>query len=259
MRLEPGRTLQTHKGVLAHDDLIGRPWGSPVVTHLGQVFLVLPPSIHDHILHMRRISQIVYPKESGYILLKMNIGPGSRVIEAGTGSGGLTMLLAHAVRPDGRVYSYEVRPDMQQLARRNLERLGLADAVALTLRDVADGFDETGVDALFLDLSNPWDYLQQAHAALINGGCFGAILPTANQVARLLAGLEQAPFGLIEVEEILLRPYKPTPERLRPADRMVAHTGFLVFARALVASGPPAPQAEDDGSHLRADECLGVT
>jgi len=244
VRLEPGKILQTHRGVLRHDDLIGRPWGSRVTTHLGHGFLLLSPSLNERILHLRRISQIVYPKEAGYILLKMNIGPGARVIEAGTGSGALTMVLAHAVRPDGRVYSYEVRPDMQRLARRNLRSAGLGDVVEFKLRDVAEGFDEVGVDALFLDLPNPWDYLSQAHAALANGGFFGAILPTANQVSRLLAALERAHFGFAEVEEVLLRPYKPVAERLRPMDQMVAHTGFLIFARALVPAqeAPPEPE-----------------
>ncbi len=234
LRLEPGQTAQTHRGVLAHDDLIGQPWGSTVLSHLGQPFLLLRPSLHDLILRLRRTTQIVYPKEAGYILLKMNIGPGCRVVEAGTGSGALTAVLAHAVRPAGRVYSYEVRPEMQHLARRNLERLGLADFVEFKQRDIAQGFDETGVDAVFLDLPNPWDYLEQAHAAVVNGGYLGSLLPTANQVTRLLAALESPKWGLLEVEEVLLRPYKAVSARFRPEDRMVAHTGFLIFARALV-------------------------
>jgi tRNA (adenine57-N1/adenine58-N1)-methyltransferase len=245
VRLEPGQTLQTHRGVLAHDDLIGRPWGSQVCTHLGHPFLLLTPSVHDLVLRLRRTTQIVYPKEAGYVLLKMDIGPGSRVVEAGTGSGGLTLVLAHAVRPHGRVYSYETRADMQRRARRNLESLGLADVVEFKLRDVAGGFDETGADALFLDLPSPWDYLEQAYAALVNGGHLGAILPTANQVSRLLAALELSPFGMPDVEEVLLRPYKPVPARLRPADRMVAHTGFLVFARALVPTVESPQEGED--------------
>lgn len=247
IRLEAGKVLQTHKGALPHDDLIGRPWGSRVTTHLGHTYLLLFPSLNERILHLRRISQIVYPKEAGYILLKMNIGPGSRVIEAGTGSGALTMVLAHAVRPNGRVYSYEVRPDMQRLARRNLRGAGLEDVVEFKLRDIAEGFDEVGVDALFLDLPNPWSYLTQAHMALANGGFLGAILPTANQVSRLLTALERTGFGYTEVEEILLRPYKPVAERLRPTDQMVAHTGFLIFARALVPDERPEPDGATEG------------
>ncbi len=240
VRLESGQQLQTHYGVLPHDQMIGQPWGSIVRSHLGHPYLLLIPSLHDLVLHLSRSTQIVYPKESGYLLLKMNIGPGVRVLEAGTGSGGLTMVLAHAVRPNGRVYSYENRPEMQRTARRNLQKVGLDDVVEFKLRDAGEGFDETDVDALFLDLSNPWDYVEQAHAALASGGFFGALLPTTNQVSRLLGTLERAHFGLLEVEEILLRAYKPVPARLRPTDRMVAHTGFLILARALVPTSAPA-------------------
>jgi tRNA (adenine57-N1/adenine58-N1)-methyltransferase len=248
LRLEVGRTLQTHRGMLQHDLLIGKPWGSRVNTHLDYPFLLLTPSLEQRILRLRRNSQIVYPKESGHILLKMNIRSGARVVEAGTGSGGLTLVLAQAVHPGGRVHSYDIRADVQRLARRNLEPLGLEDVVEFKLRDIAEGFDEVGVDALFLDLPNPWEYLQQAHAALINGGFFGAILPTANQVTHLLAALEKAPFGFQEVEEVLVRPYKPVAARFRPMDRMIAHTGFLIFARTLVSrrtAESPSAQLDD--------------
>jgi tRNA (adenine57-N1/adenine58-N1)-methyltransferase len=122
---------------------------------------------------------------------------------------------------------------MQSLARRNLAHLGLDEFVTLKRRDIAEGFDETEADALFLDVPTPWHYLEQAHAALRGSGFFGAILPTANQVIALLHGLERSPFAFVEVEEILLRGYKTIPARFRPMDRMVAHTGFLIFARAL--------------------------
>jgi tRNA (adenine57-N1/adenine58-N1)-methyltransferase len=136
------------------------------------------------------------------------------------------------VRPDGRLYSYEIRPDILRLAQKNLESLGLSDTVDLRLRDIAEGFDETDVDALFLDVRRPWAYLPQVVEALKSGGFFGAILPTTNQVAELVRELEvQQTFGHIEVEEILVRPYKAVPSRLRPVDRMVAHTGYLIFAR----------------------------
>ncbi len=228
---------------------VGAPWGTAVSTHTGYPFLLLCPSTDDIVRDLRRTTQIVYPKDAGHLLMKMSIGPGCRIVEAGTGSGGSALVFARAVGPTGRVYSYDVRPDVQNLARKNLERLGLADRVELKLRDIALGFDERQADALFLDLPNPWDYLPQAHAALVNGGHFGAILPTANQVIELLAALERCSFGQIEVEEVFVRPYKPVPGRFRPADRMVAHTGYLIFARALVAGGAPSfvsEEAEED-------------
>jgi tRNA (adenine57-N1/adenine58-N1)-methyltransferase len=234
IRLETGSQLHTHRGVITHDELIGAPWGSRLSTHLGYPFFLLRPSTDDVVRGLKRNTQIVYPKDAGYVLIKLGIATGCRVLEAGTGSGGLTLVFAQAVCPTGRVYSYESRPEMQALARDNLERLGLADFVEFKLGDAAEGFDERGVDALFLDLPNPWDYLGQAHEALAGAGFFGCILPTANQVSRVIDALEEMSFGMIEVEELLLRPYKAVSARLRPMDRMVAHTGYLVFARALL-------------------------
>ena len=232
IRLQAGGQLQTHRGYINHDDLLGRPLGREIRSHLGYSFILLEPSGFDLIRLLKRTTQIMYPKDIGYILLKLNIVPGSRVIEAGTGSGGLTLALARAVGREGRVFSYEARADILDLARKNLEALGLADGVEFRQRDIAKGFDERDADALFLDVRRPWLYLPQVLAALRDGGFFGALLPTTNQVSQLLAGLEeQMAFGYIEVEEILVRPYKAVPGRLRPVDRMVAHTGYLIFAR----------------------------
>ena len=232
IRLEAGKELHTHGGRLFHDDLIGHPFGHQVTSHLGYPFYLLQPSIHDLIMDVRRRTQIVYPKESGYILLKMNIRSGSRIIEGGTGSGALTLALAQAVAPEGRVYSYEVRDDMLRLAEENLERVGLIGYVELRCRDIAEGFDERDVDGLFLDVRSPHHYLLQVREALKPGGFFGAVVPTVNQVSNLLMGLEEG-FVDIEVCEIMLRPYKIVPARLRPVDRMVAHTGYLIFARLI--------------------------
>ena len=235
-RLVPGGQLQTHRGVLYHDDLIGAPWGSQVYSHKGSEFYLLQPGVSSLIQEIRRNTQIMYPKDIGYVLLAMGIGPGIHVIEAGTGSGALTTALAWAVGPQGRVTSYESRPEMQNLARKNLERLGLEDRVVLKLKDIVEGFEERGVDALFLDLTNPYDYIDQAREALKPGGFFGCILPTVNQISRLLPELHRANFAFVDICEILLRYYKPVPQRLRPTDRMVAHTGYLIFARPIIPS-----------------------
>ncbi len=235
IRLRAGEKWHGHHGLILHDDLIGQPLGRTVRTQLGHAYLALPPSTADLILQQKRTTQIVYPKDAAYILMRLNLYPGRRVVEAGTGSGGLTLALARAVMPTGRVFSYEARPEMQDLARRNLERLGLLPYVELKLRDVSAGFDETDADAVFLDVRTPWDYLAQAYDALAPGGFFGSLLPTVNQVIDLLAGLEaHGGFAEIEVEELLARAYKPVSTRLRPADRMVAHTAFLVFARKVL-------------------------
>lgn len=234
IRLKPSQQFHTHHGTIAHDDLIGAPWGGRVSTQLNYPFALLRPSTDELVRDLKRTSQIVYPKDAGYILMKMNITPKSHVVEAGTGSGGLTMVFALAVSPTGHVTTYDNRPQALDLAQENLAQLGLSDVVTFKQRDIAEGFDETEADALFLDLRTPWDYLPHVRAALVNGGFFGAILPTANQVIRLLDALEKFNFGPVEVEELLLRPYKTVPERLRPQDRLTPHTGYLIFARKLI-------------------------
>jgi tRNA (adenine57-N1/adenine58-N1)-methyltransferase len=233
-RLDPSAEFQTHEGIIQHKDLINQPWGSYVKSHLGKSFLLLEPTLRDILLHIQRKSQIIFPKDIGYILLRLSIGPGKRVIEGGTGSGALTTALAWIVGPTGKVFSYDKRLDMQELTRANLIRVGLEQRVEFRNRDIYEGFDEEDVDALFLDVPEPQKYLSEVRKALANGGTFGAILPTTNQVSDLLKGLQDHQFGLIDVCEILLRFYKTVPQRLRPVDRMVAHTGYLIFARPLM-------------------------
>lgn len=241
LTLKPGEDFQSHRGVLKHDDLIGKPWGSQVFSHSGAPFFLLQPSISDLLNELPRATQILYPKDIGYILIQMSVAVGQTVLEAGTGSGSMTIALASAVGPEGKVVSYEQKQDVQNLARKNIERLGLAARVDFKLRDIQDGFDETDADAFFLDVQNPFDYIAQIREALKPGGFFGALLPTFNQVEKTLHALRKNKFAFVEVCELLLRYYKADPNRIRPTDRMVAHTGFLVFGRKIEASlGPRA-------------------
>jgi tRNA (adenine57-N1/adenine58-N1)-methyltransferase catalytic subunit len=252
--LSQGGDFQTHRGVLQHDDLIGLPWGTQVFSHLGAPFFLLQPSLADLLLNLKRNTQILYPKDIGFILLTMSIGPGQRVLEAGTGSGSMTVALAYAVGAEGRVVSYEQREEMQKLARKNIGRTGLASRVEFKLRDIQEGFDETDADAFFLDVPNPYDYIAQVRAALKPGGYFGCIVPTVNQAEILLRALRRQRFAFIEMCEVMLRYYKPEPDRLRPTDRMVAHTGFLVFGRRIEPSEDPRAQALLAEQALRVDE-----
>jgi len=254
VRAIPGGDLQTHRGVVRFDDLIGLPWGSQIFSHLGSTFFLLQPGLADIIKETRRNTQIMYPKDIGFILMTLNIGPGVRVIEAGTGSGAMTTALAWAVGPTGKVISYEARPEMQNLARKNLDRLDLASNVEFKLRDIAEGFDEQNVDSLFLDLPNPYDYMAHVQRALKPGGFFGCILPTFNQVEKLLLTLYQYQFGFTDVCEILLRYYKPVHNRLRPTDRMVAHTGYLIFSRPIVSNEKISFPEEDTETNHELDQ-----
>jgi len=243
LALQVGAKFETHRGILQHDDLIGKPWGTQVFSHIGSPFFLLQPSLAELITELPRTTQILYPKDIGFILVTMGIGPGQTVMEAGTGSGSMTTSLAYLVGPEGRVISYEIKPDVQNLARKNLTRFGLEARVDFKLRDIQQGFDETEVDSFFLDVPNPYDYTGQVRAALKPGGFLCCLIPTFNQVEKTLIALRQNRFAFVEVCEVLLRYYKPEPSRLRPTDRMVAHTGFLVFARRIEPSDDPRGKA----------------
>jgi tRNA (adenine57-N1/adenine58-N1)-methyltransferase len=232
-KLTPDQTSQTHHGVIEHNDLIGRPWGSRFETHLGVAYFLVQPTMRDMLVNLKRRSQIIFPKDIGYILMRLNVGPGSTIIEVGTGSGALTVALAWSVGPTGRVISFDRREDMQTLAQENLNQLQLSDRVELRLADIEHGFENEQAPALFMDIPNPEEYLPQVRQALLPGGTFGAFLPTTNQISRLLQGLRDHDFGMLDVCEIMLRFYKVVPQRVRPVDRMVAHTGYLVFGRRL--------------------------
>lgn len=229
------KELHTHRGLIKHNNLVGLPFGSKVLSHNESPFFLLQPSLSDILLDLKRITQILYPKDIGYILMQMGIGEGQLVIEAGTGSGAMTIALAHAVGSVGKIFSYDQKKEFQNLAKKNLNLMGLEARVEFKLRDIADGFDEKNVDALFLDVMNPYDYVAQVKDALKPGGFFACLIPTTNQVSRLLHQLRLHQFAFLEVVEVLLRFYKPEPERLRPTDRMVAHTGYLVFGRPLLS------------------------
>lgn len=252
LTLKEGGDFQSHRGVLKHDDLIGKPWGSQVFSHTGAPFFLLQPSLADLLNELPRTTQILYPKDIGYILIQMGVSYGQTVMEAGTGSGSMTTALAAAVGMEGRVISYEQKQDVQNLARKNLERVGLAERVEFKLRDIQEGFDETDVDAFFLDVQNPFDYIPQVRDALKTGGFFSTLLPTFNQVEKVLNALRKNNFAFVEVCELMLRYYRTNPSRLRPADRMVAHTGFLVFARKI------EPNLFDPRGAKLAKEIIGI-
>ena len=248
MTIQAGRKFETHHGFILYDAMIGRAWGSIIYSSLGVPYLVVQPGTADLIRHIKRSSQVIFPKDSSYILMRLNVKPGARVLESGCGSGGLTLALAQAVMPHGRVYSQEIREDFIALTKRNMEKVKLAEYVTFIQADSTQGFlVEDKVDAVFLDMPEPWTCIPQARAVLKDGGFFGSLVPTTNQVQDILRALEPAGFGLIEVEEVITRSYKPVAERLRPKDRMIAHTGFLIFARAIIKPEPQpnAPAAAD--------------
>lgn len=228
-----GQKFQTHLGEIKYDDIVGQPYGDQFPTNIGNHIYALPPNLDDILNNIKRETQIIYPKDLGYIALKMAVREGMHIIEAGTGSGALTSLLALMVGETGHVYSYDRREKSQKRAIQNVERLGVNHRVAYYHQNVDEGFHQKDVHGVFLDLPGVHEYLDIARDALRSGGFFGAIVPTTNQMIELLEHLYNGRWYLLQAEEIMVRTWKTIPQRVRPADNMVAHTGFLVFARAV--------------------------
>lgn len=231
VRLRVGATFHTHAGIVSHDDVIGKEEGSVVTGTTGRHFLVLRPTLAEVVLKMPRGAQVIYPKDLGAILLDADVGPGMRILEAGVGSGALSMAL---LRAGASVVGYELREEFAERASANVVEL-LGDDVdyRVEIRDVTKGIDERGLDRILLDMPEPWDVLEGAAAALRPGGILVAYLPTINQTALLRAALAAGPWGLAESSELLRRTWHIEQRSVRPDHRMVAHTGFLTSARRL--------------------------
>jgi tRNA (adenine57-N1/adenine58-N1)-methyltransferase len=188
-------------------------------------------------MKVRRTTTIVYPKDLGYLLLETAVGPGSRVIELGTGSGALTLVLAKLVAPDGVVYSYDRREDFIENARKNIERVGYAHNVEFSCVDVADkGFSHTDVDAVFIDVPEPWAIVPKASEALKGGHHLVSWSPNVEQVKRTIETLESNNFKRIKVKEIIERELLVRLQGVRPRERGITHTAYLIRAQKIIAS-----------------------
>jgi tRNA (adenine57-N1/adenine58-N1)-methyltransferase len=219
-----------HLGVIDLHQLIDKQYGSSIqlVSHL---YWILPPSLIDEIETLRRKTQIILPKDAALICFYCGIKSGSRVLEAGIGSGALTLALASQVAPNGKVISYEKRKDMLEFAKGNLERADLAEHVSLNLRDVTQGIDERELDATILDIPNPWEVVKHAWKALKVGGCFCAYTPLVSQLEAVVKELRKHSFIEIHSLESLQREMVVGERGTRPSFQMLAHTGYLTFAR----------------------------
>jgi tRNA (adenine57-N1/adenine58-N1)-methyltransferase len=234
VRVEAGRQFHTHKGFIELGELIGQPYGARVVSSLGVAFSALRPLVRDRILKTDRRTQVLYPKDIGYLLLQLDLGSGSRVVEAGTGSGALTMAMANAVRPEGKVYTYEINPRFQKVAAGNIERADLAGYVEMVEGDVTEGIRETDVDAVVLDMATPWLVVPHAYGALAGGGVFASFSPTIEQVMKTTYALREHPFIEVETVELILRKITVAENRTRPQTIMIGHSGYLTTARKVL-------------------------
>ncbi len=231
--------LHTHLGILDVASLVGGGYGVRATTTLGDELTILRPTIEDLVMKASRKTQVVYPKDLGIMVVKLGVHSGSRVIETGTGSGATTALVAYLVQPAGMVYTYDINPEFQEVAKKNVEKLGLTSFVKFRLGDSRSGFQETGMDAGILDVGDPWEVVHSMRLALKPSAPMVAITPTTNQAERLVAKMKEEGFVAIETLEILLRHLEARVGMTRPSNIMVGHTAYLTFGRSTAAQAPP--------------------
>jgi tRNA (adenine57-N1/adenine58-N1)-methyltransferase len=245
--LAAGQSFHTHRGAIAHDDLIGAPEGSVVRASGGMQYVAFRPLLTDYTVSMSRGATVVYPKDAAQIVSFADIFPGARVLEAGAGSGALSCWLLRAIGPDGLLVSYERREDFAAVARRNVEsyfggphpawRLKVAGLPA----DGEDAAELASFDRVVLDLLAPWEHVRTAAAALAPGGLVCCYVATTTQLSRIVEELrENRGFDEPAAWESLVRGWHVEGLAVRPEHRMIGHTGFLVTARRL-ATGIVAP------------------
>jgi tRNA (adenine57-N1/adenine58-N1)-methyltransferase len=247
VRLKAGERHSLHSGVIEHDALIGRTEGVVVTTQLGARLLAVRPTFAEQVTGRVRQAQPIYPKDLGAILVGADIHPGARVLEAGTGTGALTLAAIRAVGQGGVVVSYEQREDFLEAATRAITETlgGLPPNLTLKLGDVYQGVEERDMDRFLLDLPEPWQAIPAVRSALRPGGIVFAHCPNVSQVQRFFDSLREARgFGMLEVFELLQRGWTVRGRSLRPSHRMVAHTGFLCFARRIADEELFEPEGE---------------
>lgn len=231
VKVEKGKSFHTHKGFIQLDTLISREYGTRITSNTGTEFIALKPQLRDYIFKSQRKTQITYPKDVALITMFSGIGPSSHVVEAGTGTGALTSALAHYVKPNGHVYSYEIRPEFIETAQKNLQRANLLNCVELKNKDITMGIDETEIDAVILDLATPWLVVPHAYNALKGSGTFVSFSPTIDQVVKTVETLEENGFVDIETIECIMRRMQAERGKTRPETLMTGHTGYITFAR----------------------------
>ena len=231
MKVERDKKLHTHKGFLDLTELIGKEFGTRIHSSKEVEFIAFRPTIRDYVFKISRRTQIIYPKDIALIVFFSGIGPGSRVVEGGTGTGALTAALANYVKPSGRVYSYEIREEFIETAAKNLQRIGVINYVELKKGDLTEKIEEKDVDAVILDLATPWLVVPHAYNALKGSGVFISFSPTVDQAVKTTEALLKNGFAGVETFESLFRGMQIEKGRTRPETLMTGHTGYITFAR----------------------------
>ncbi|MEM2902820.1 MAG: tRNA (adenine-N1)-methyltransferase [Candidatus Bathyarchaeia archaeon] len=225
------QSFHTHKGIVDLAQLVGKSFGHRVKSSLNHEFIALKPTLHDLVMNLKRPTQIIYPKDAGLILLKLDVTPGRRILEVGTGSGALTVVLASMVKPSGHVYTYERRREFAEAASRNLSQAGLSEYVTVKNYDASRGVEERMVDAVIIDIGDPWTVLKPVTEALKPGHPLASFSPTVNQVEKTAVALSDLGYVDLETVECLVRNISVKPGKTRPQTLMIAHTGYITFAR----------------------------
>jgi len=236
--VEEGREFQSHKGIVKFDEIIGKPFGSVVFSQpyetQGYKFYVLKPLPSDYVIYMSRKTQIIYPEDAGLILVYSGIGPGSRVIEAGCGSGALTCILGNYVRPNGHIYSYDIREKSLKRALRNVIRANLQDYISIQYGDIViDDFEHRNVDSVVLDMPQPWKAIERIKKYLKFSGTLVSFSPAIEQVKKTTFALKENGFYEINTYELIKRKYQVKENATHPEVRMIGHTGYMTFARKI--------------------------
>ena len=233
MKVSKKEQFHSHIGIIKHSDAIGKQFGSRLVTNKDKYVYALPPNIHDYIMKMQHGTQIVYPKDLGYIAARTGLQSGQKVVEIGTGSGSLTTFLASIVNPKGHVYTFDVEPKFMKIAKKNIEKAGMAEFVTMKKFDIkkAKRNPVTNVDLAIIDLGDPWTVIPQVRKMLKGGGTVMAICPTMNQLEKLAAAFVKNEFSDIESTEHILRHIDAREGKTRHSFRGVGHTTYLAFAR----------------------------
>jgi len=225
--------FHTHKGIIDLKDIIGLSYGDGINSTLGYGFWILKPIFCDFLSIFKRPTQIIYPKDAGLIILRLGIVPGKKIIEAGTGSGSLTALIAQLVKPNGHVYTYDINKKFLKTAKKNLRRVDAFDYVTFVNSDARKGFDESDADGVMIDLADPWNVVTHAYDSLKSGCSIASFSPTINQVEKMVVSLKENGFINIETIECFLREMHIEEGKSRPISRMISHTGYLTFARKI--------------------------
>ncbi|MCS7138748.1 MAG: tRNA (adenine-N1)-methyltransferase [Crenarchaeota archaeon] len=229
-----GERIHTHKGYLVTSDIIGKNPGIIVRTHVGEEMLALRPSIADYIPKLTRRTQVIYPKDIGYVVLSLGVSSGSMVLEAGTGSGAATMVIASLVKPNGRVFSCDINEESIEIARRNLERVGLTNYVELIHGDIKSIDFKVLFDAAIIDIPDPWNTLRKIVGFLKTSARICIVVPTMNQLEKVYRAMLEANIAHLETVEIMLRRIRPFEGRVRPESIMIGHTAYLMIGAKII-------------------------